>query len=87
VTLRWYRIVMFAFAAAWGFLGVWSFADGEYVQGGFQVALGVGWLLLGFFRDRYIAWFDATRERQRARVKGHNAISFPADRPFPSQNE
>ncbi len=87
MTSRWYRIAMFVFAAFWAFFGIWSFADGDYVQGGFQVALGVGYLLMGFFGDRLNARFQPTLERQRARVTGHNAISFPADRPSRSQSE
>jgi hypothetical protein len=87
VTPRWYHIAMFVFAAVWTGLGIWSFADGDYVSGGFYGALGVAWLLVVFFRDRFSARFEATLERQRARVEGHNAISFPADRPSRSQSD
>jgi hypothetical protein len=69
-------MAMFVLAAAWTGVGVWALADGDYVRGGFDVALGVWGLLIGFFGDRYTAWFEATLERQRSEVHGQGAITF-----------
>jgi hypothetical protein len=79
VTPRWYRITMFVFAVVWAALGVWSLADGDYAGGAFDLALGVAWLLMAFFRDRLAPRFVAARERQRARVEGQGALSFLPD--------
>lgn len=87
MTPRWFRITMFVFAAVWTGLGVWSLVDGRFVNGGLYVALGVAWLLMGFFRDRVSPRFAAALDRQRARVEGHGAISFPSDPASRPQNK
>jgi hypothetical protein len=79
VTPRWHRITMFVFAGVWAGLGVWALSDGHYAQAGLDLALGVAWLSMAFFRDRFAPRFEAALERQRARVKGHGAMSFLPD--------
>jgi hypothetical protein len=79
VTPRWYRIAMFVFAVAWAAQGVWLLADGHYARGAFDLALGVAWLLMAFFRDRLAPRFVAARERQRDRVEGQGALSVLPD--------
>jgi hypothetical protein len=70
---------MFIFAGVWVGLGVWALADGPYAKGGLDLALGVAWLLMAFFRDRFAPKFEAALKRQRARVEGHGAMSFLPD--------
>lgn len=79
VTPRWVRIGMFVLGIAWTGFGVWVLVDGEYAKGGFYLALGIGWLLMTFFRDRYAPWAQATLERQRSEVHGQGAITFLPD--------
>jgi hypothetical protein len=74
------RIAFLVLGLTWLILGAWSLAEGDIGHGVAQLALGVGWLLLSFFGDRFHAWLDATRERQRSRVEGFGAMSFLPDR-------
>jgi len=76
---RFYRVAFFIFAGLWTVFGVWALAKGDYVQGGVNLALGVGWLLIALFRDRIAPKSEALLERQRARVKGFGALSFQPD--------
>jgi hypothetical protein len=87
VTPRWYRITMFVFAGVWAGLGVWALIDGDYAKGGFNLALGVGWLLMALLRDRFAPRFAAVLERQRARVEGQGALSFQPDPDSRSQSK
>lgn len=79
VTPRWFRIAMFVSAAFWTAVGVSALAEGDYVNGGFNLALGVAWLLMALFRDRFAPRLEAALERQRARVEGQGALSFLPD--------
>lgn len=72
-----YVVFGLVFIAA-GILGLVR-GDGSSASGGIQVALGVGWLLIAFFRPRYSSRFDAAIERQRSRVEGFGAMSFLPD--------
>ena len=62
VTPRWLRISMFVFAVTWAGLGIWALADGDYTKGAFDLALGVAWILMAFFRDRLRARYMAARK-------------------------
>jgi hypothetical protein len=76
---RFYRISFCVFAGLWAFFGVWVLAQGDYVQGGVNLALSVGWLLVAVFRDKIAPRSEALLERQRARVEGFGALSFQPD--------
>ncbi|HKT83738.1 MAG TPA: hypothetical protein VJQ84_07855 [Solirubrobacterales bacterium] len=79
MTPRFYRMSFFVFAGLWAAFGVWALAQGDYVQGGVNLALSIGWLLVALFRDKIAPRSEALLERQRARVKGFGALSFQPD--------
>ena len=79
MTPRAHRIASFVFAGLWAVFGVWALAKGDYVQGGINLALSVGWLLVALFRDRFIPRGEALLQRQRARVEGFGALSFQGE--------
>jgi hypothetical protein len=83
----WVRIVLFVFGLIWLTLGILTLTEGDTGQGVVQLALGVGWLLMGFFRDRLAPRFEAARERQCARVEGKGAHSFLPDTASRPQNK
>jgi hypothetical protein len=65
MTSRQFRIGGLFLSVAFAGLGIWSIADGAHVKGAFYIAISVAWLLLAFFRDRFVA----TLGRQRARIR------------------
>jgi hypothetical protein len=73
VTPRSFLISRIVLCVAYVGLGVWGLADGKYLFSGFYLAFSVAWLLMALSGNN----FAAERERQRARVRGHGAISFP----------
>jgi hypothetical protein len=65
VTSRQFRIGGLVLAAANAALGIWALAEANYSTGAFWLVISVAWLLLAFFRDKFIvAW-----ERKRARLR------------------
>lgn len=64
MTSRQFRIGGFFLSAAFAALGIWALADAEYAKGAFWLVMSVAWLLLAFFRDKFVA----ARQRQRARL-------------------
>ena len=60
-----FRIGGLTLSMAFAGLGIWSIADGAHIKGAFYLAIGVAWLFLAFFRDRFVA----ALERQRARIR------------------
>jgi hypothetical protein len=65
MTSRQFRIGGLVLSAAFAALGVWALAEAEYGTGTFWLVMSVAWLLLAFFRDKFVA----ARERQRARLR------------------
>jgi hypothetical protein len=65
MTSRQFRIGGLALSAAFAALGIWALAEAKYGTGTFWLVISVGWLLLAFFRDRFVA----ARERQRSRLR------------------
>jgi hypothetical protein len=65
MTSRQFRIGGLILAAANAALGIWALAQGNYGTGAFWLVIGVAWLLLALFRDKFVA----ARTRQRARLR------------------
>jgi hypothetical protein len=65
MTSRQFRIGGLVLSAAFAALGIWALAEAKYGTGTFWLVMSVAWLLLAFFRDKFVA----ARERQRARLR------------------
>jgi hypothetical protein len=65
MTSRQFRIGGLVLSAAFAALGIWALAEARYGTGTFWLVISVAWLLLAFFRDKFVA----ARERQRARLR------------------
>jgi hypothetical protein len=65
MTSRQFRIGGLVLSAAFAALGIWALAEAKYGTGTFWLVISVAWLLLAFFRDKFVA----ARERQRARLR------------------
>lgn len=65
MTSRQFRIGGLVLSAAFAALGIWAFAEAKYGTGAFWLVMSVAWLLLAFFRDKFVA----ARGRQRTRLR------------------
>jgi hypothetical protein len=65
MTSRQFRIGGLVVSAANAALGIWALAEAKYGTGTFWLVMSIAWLLLAFFRDKFLA----ARERQRARLR------------------
>jgi hypothetical protein len=65
MTSRQFRIGGLILATAFAALGIGALAEANYGTGAFWLVISVGWLLLAFFRDKFVA----ALERQRARIR------------------
>jgi hypothetical protein len=63
MTPRQFRIGGLILSAAYAALGIWALAESNYGTGTFWLVMSVAWLLLAFFRGKFVAVW----KRQRAR--------------------
>lgn len=65
MTSRPFRIGGLILSAAYAALGIWALAESKDGTGMFWLVMSVAWLLLAFFRGKFVtAW-----KRQRARSR------------------
>lgn len=62
MTSRQFRIGGIVLSGAYVALGIWAFAEAKYGTGAVWLVMGAAWLLLAFFRDKFLA----ARKRRRA---------------------
>jgi hypothetical protein len=74
------RVAFLVFGLTWLTLGTLALTEGDTGEGVVKLALGIGWLLVVFFRDRFAPRYDAALEGQRSRVEGFGAMPFLPDR-------
>jgi hypothetical protein len=65
MTSRQFRVGGLVLSAAFAALGIWALVEAKYGTGTFWLVMSVAWLLLAFFRDKFVA----AREQQRARLR------------------
>jgi hypothetical protein len=66
MTSRQFRIGGLVLAAANAALGIWALAEANYGTGAFWLVISVAWLLLAFFRDKFVAAWERKRARLRS---------------------